>query len=132
LVRWFARRRFALSPQEYTAVTDYLFDITARVGSGEHAIYSFLAPGVFAYQPLCDIIPVLARDLTITFMYGETDWMDINAARELQSDLTSRRISVHTVPGSGHQLCIENPLEFDRIVIDSIFAERSNLVIVCV
>ena len=46
--------------------------------------------------------------MKITFLYGETDWME----RETAENLIEKSIIdgvVHSVPNSGHHLYIENP-----------------------
>ena len=50
--------------------------------SGERAVTALLQPGAFAKDPLGPHrIPALHPDLPLAFVYGATDWMDIEAAR---------------------------------------------------
>lgn len=55
---------------------DYIMNITLAKGSGEYCISHILEPGAHARMPLVDRIHALRKDLPVTFVYGDHDWMD--------------------------------------------------------
>ena len=51
-------------------------NITLAKGSGEYCINHILAPSTQARMPLADRVADLRKDLPVTFVYGDHDWMD--------------------------------------------------------
>lgn len=51
-------------------------NITLAKGSGEYCINHILAPSTQARMPLVDRIADLRKDMSVTFVYGDHDWMD--------------------------------------------------------
>lgn len=73
----YSSRRFTgLSPEETRDMHDYIMNITLAKGSGEYCISHILEPGAHARMPLVDRIHALRKDLPVTFVYGDHDWMD--------------------------------------------------------
>jgi len=77
LVGKYSSRRFpSLDPSETRDMHEYLLNITLSKGSGEYCISHILAPGAYAHMPLVERIAMLPKDMLVTFMYGDQDWMD--------------------------------------------------------
>ena len=55
---------------------DYIMNITLAKGSGEYCISHILEPGAHARLPIVDRIDQLPKDMPVTFVYGDQDWMD--------------------------------------------------------
>ena len=55
---------------------EYIMNITLAKGSGEYCINHILAPSTQARMPLVDRIADLRKDVSVTFVYGDHDWMD--------------------------------------------------------
>ena len=55
---------------------EYIMNITLAKGSGEYCINHILAPSTQARMPLVDRIGDLRKDMPVTFVYGDHDWMD--------------------------------------------------------
>lgn len=51
-------------------------NITLAKGSGEYCITHILQPSTQARMPLVNRIPHLRKDIHVTFVYGDHDWMD--------------------------------------------------------
>lgn len=103
LVSGWTSRRFSQMPEdEQQALHDYSYSLFRQRGSGEYALAYILAPGAFARSPLIRRIQGVGRQylaahsgptvdppseasaarpresgLSVVFMYGEHDWMDI-------------------------------------------------------
>ncbi|ORX91650.1 alpha/beta-hydrolase [Basidiobolus meristosporus CBS 931.73] len=115
LVGGYVYRRFAfLDKEDQDDLKDYIYHISSMSGSGEYALGTILEPGAFARKPLIDRLHELK--VPTTFLYGAVDWMDHRHALEAR-----KRMKVPTkvvvIPRAGHQLFIENPVDFDNAVI---------------
>ena len=55
---------------------EYIMNITLAKGSGEYCINHILAPSTQARMPLVDRIADIRKDMSVTFVYGDHDWMD--------------------------------------------------------
>lgn len=71
-----------------------------------------------AAKPAASISP----SVPIVFFYGGThDWMSIPAGEEVSRELSSRgivRTAVHLLPKSGHHCYLENPDDFNRLLLE--------------
>lgn len=61
---------------------EYIMNITLAKGSGEYCISHILAPSTQARMPLVDRIADLRKDMHVTFVYGDHDWMDPIGGKE--------------------------------------------------
>ena len=90
-------------------------------GSGEHCLNKVLYPGAFAKRPSEYRIPNL-KVPKVTFLYGETDWMDprggliVQRKCQAQPD-SSPEVDVYSIRKAGHLLMLENWMEFNAAVI---------------
>ncbi|XP_011270431.1 hypothetical protein CAOG_08791 [Capsaspora owczarzaki ATCC 30864] len=115
LVRFAVGRRFDLPPDERLLLQNYLYHISAATGSGELAFNTILSFGAWARKPLLDRLPGLV--MPTTFMYGLYDWMDYRPAAEAQRHM-SVKTNIITIGGGGHQMYIEDPVEFNAQLIN--------------
>ena len=77
LVGKYSSRRFpSLTPSETRDMHEYLLNLTLSKGSGEYCISHILAPGAWAHMPLVDRVAMLPKEMPVTFVYGDQDWMD--------------------------------------------------------
>mmetsp|Transcript_20258 Transcript_20258/g.41512 ORF Transcript_20258/g.41512 Transcript_20258/m.41512 type:complete len:514 (-) Transcript_20258:102-1643(-) len=112
--------------------SNYMYAHMQGEACGEHALACLLQPGAVAKEPLCDRIPFLDSSLPLTFIYGETDWMDVGAGRDTMRSTRIQRTSKPSEPSDpsppgsvgvlqlercGHQLYIENPKDFSAAVL---------------
>ncbi|KAJ1678415.1 hypothetical protein EV182_004093, partial [Spiromyces aspiralis] len=111
-----------LDQQDQADLAAYMYHITAMRGSGEYAICTLFYPGVFARRPLINRLDALK--MPVVFMYGTHDWMDYQAA-----EAARKRMHVPTklyrVPQAGHNIHLENPKEFDRIILAELAEMRA-------
>lgn len=66
----------------------------------------------------------MQESIPITFVYGRHDWMDVEAGELVKATIEAsqaneqvKQCNVHIVNDCGHQLYIENPVGFNRIVL---------------
>jgi cardiolipin-specific phospholipase len=86
-------------------------------GSGEFCISHLLAPGAYARMPIVDRISPLK--VPVTFMYGDSDWMDVEGGRAAQKVLAeagNTDVDVHVVKNAGHHLYLDNPDDSNAII----------------
>lgn len=116
-----------LPPDEARELSDYMYHITVDKGSGEYALNSILAPGAWAREPLhsrlasismptyfiCTMIVVLL--FSYVLVDGESDWMDHEHAEAAASHMRVPT-KIIRISNAGHQLYLDNPEEFNRIV----------------
>lgn len=124
LVRSYTMRRFHyLTSEESLHLRDYLYHISAfEKGSAEFAAMgTILAPFAYARKPLLPYLSGLK--VPTDFMYGDDDWMDHRHAVKAQECMYSagnKETKVHVVSGAGHHLYLDNPTEFNKLLIESI------------
>ncbi|KAJ1646600.1 hypothetical protein LPJ64_001936 [Coemansia asiatica] len=114
--------RFVWLPEEQRAsLAAYAYQISVLPGSSEYALGDILRPGAFARRPLVDRIAGIT--VPITFMYGANDWVDSTGGEEAIRELGGRvKTSLFHVPKAGHNLHLENPADFNRILISEMGA----------
>ncbi|OMJ30370.1 putative cardiolipin-specific deacylase, mitochondrial [Smittium culicis] len=109
----YASRFTNLSEQEIKLLADYMYHVSAQKGSGEYSIGVILKPFAFARMPLINRLDSIK--VPTYFIYGDRDWMDYDAGVEL-----SKKISPHSqvfkLENAGHNMHLDNPEEFNRVV----------------
>ncbi|CAL5229333.1 g12639 [Coccomyxa viridis] len=121
LIQKYARSRFregmGLTSQEVAAFEEYFYHIMAARGSGEHALRHLLAPFARAKHPLEGRLHELK--VPVSFVYGETDWMDPKAGvrvaasvRQSRGALSSTDCQVDIIPQAGHYPFLDQPMMF--------------------
>ena len=87
---------------------DLLLQAVMRPCSSEVAITMVLKFGAYAREPLINHIPLLK--MRVSFLYGDSDWMDRDAADDLfEQGGVKEGSAVVTVPDAGHNLLVDNP-----------------------
>eukprot|EP01108_Squamamoeba_japonica_P001218 TRINITY_DN1485_c0_g2_i3.p1 TRINITY_DN1485_c0_g2~~TRINITY_DN1485_c0_g2_i3.p1 ORF type:complete len:344 (-),score=119.59 TRINITY_DN1485_c0_g2_i3:27-1058(-) len=104
----------SLADVDKDALAEYTFHASVARASGERALNSILSPGAFARRPLVDRFDTLPKSLPVLFVYGSHDWMDVSAGRHVSRSAPDWHVEI--VDSAGHQLAIEQPAEFNRIV----------------
>ncbi|KAF1787304.1 Alpha/Beta hydrolase fold [Phytophthora cactorum] len=101
---------------------EYIYHNWALKPSGERAMTTHLAPGAHAVRPLVDTLLPENVKMPLTFIYGEYDWMDYRNGLGIVDRFKEkgRAADLYRVPNGGHQMFMENPDEFSRILIDSL------------
>ena len=112
--------------EEQRALTDYLYTNAALPGSGEYCLNKILKPMAYAKRPILHRIPSLQVS-EISFIYGQSDWMDPSAGLEVQRICNEEnekgikknkpKVKVFGVKNAGHLLMLENYAEFNSAVI---------------
>jgi len=102
-------------------LADYLYHVNAGPPSGERALTRVLkiaSVGIAAHSPLAPRL--LDLQVPIAFIYGQHDWMDVAAGKEVCRQLQAlNKHAVHrVVVDAGHQVFMENPKVFNEIVLD--------------
>jgi cardiolipin-specific phospholipase len=100
-------------------ISKYLHAISVLPRSGEDAFDTILQFGAWARLPLK---PRLEAGLKVetAFVYGQIDWMDPEAARQLIRAKHKHVRSVSIVPDGGHHMYLENPEAFNKVLLDEV------------
>jgi pimeloyl-ACP methyl ester carboxylesterase len=101
---------------------DYMYHNWALKPSGERAMTTHLAPGAHAVRPLVDTLLPENVKMPLTFIYGEYDWMDYRNGQGIVERFKEegRAADLYRVPNGGHQMFMENPDDFSRVLIQSL------------
>ncbi|PVU88645.1 hypothetical protein BB559_005482 [Furculomyces boomerangus] len=110
-------RLAGLNEEEKKALSDYMFHVSAQKGSSEYAMGVILKPFSFARVPLKNRIINLT--VPTSFIYGEKDWMDQSAGKEI-SDSLKVPSEYHIIPNAGHNMHLDNPEGFNKVLIEII------------
>lgn len=116
---WTTRRFSQLPPGEQETLSQYAYQIFRLRGSGEFALAYLLAPGAYARRPLMQRVKGLQGDSVlkrVTWIYGSYDWMDVDAGREAADLLMDLESEVHVVDRAGHNVHLDNPDGFNRLI----------------
>ncbi|KAI9908627.1 hypothetical protein PsorP6_004087 [Peronosclerospora sorghi] len=99
---------------------DYIYNNWALKPSGERAMTTHLIPGAHAVRPLVDRLLPENVQMPLSFIYGEYDWMDYRNGLDIveRFQKKGRAADLYFVRNGGHQMFMENPDEFSRILIN--------------
>ncbi|BEI92887.1 uncharacterized protein CcaverHIS019_0505150 [Cutaneotrichosporon cavernicola] len=118
MVGKYSSRRFASqSPDDVRDLHSYIYGTSVMRGSGEFCISHLLAPGAYARMPIVDRIAPLK--VPVTFMYGDSDWMDVEggwAAKQVLAKAGNKNVDVHVVKNAGHHLYLDNADDSNAII----------------
>jgi cardiolipin-specific phospholipase len=120
-------RRFGVLPTEVEQETlsHYAYQIFRLSGSGEYALAYLLAPGAYARRPLMERVKGLRKDSVlkrVVWIYGQYDWMDVDAGREASERLGNIKSDVFVVDHAGHNVHLDNPDGFNEVVLRELHA----------
>jgi len=113
----YVSRRFPPQVPSKDLFAEYMYWSFQGDVSAENALAAILHPGAIAKEPLCDRIPGLSPDIPLSFVYGQTDWMDRKAAFQLVDSMEGRDVNIQVLDKCGHQLYIEQPLLFTEFLL---------------
>lgn len=128
-------RRISFMPQssalrsgsvDLNDLSDYIYHNWALKASGEKTMATHLAPGAYAVRPLVDMLQPEDVKMPLTFIYGgESDWMDFRHGQKVVERFRAhgREAELYLVPFSGHQVFLDNPVDFNRAVVESLVKE---------
>ncbi|KAF1315966.1 Serine protease family s33, partial [Globisporangium splendens] len=138
LVQWIMRRRIAWTPpsniirsgeMDFDQITLYCYHNWALKKSGELALHTDLHPGASARRtPLSRLLTPATIKVPLTIMYGGgSDWMNAQYGEAVVRSLEKTHYAVfRLVPLAGHQVFMDNPVDFNRMVIEAVHEhERS-------
>lgn len=118
--RYTSRRFSALPDGEKKAIAAYTQAIFLSRGSGEYCLAHLLLPGAWARLPIATRAADLRKELPVSFIYGESDWMDVEAGRDVVRRLREWGNTgggrTFVVPHAGHNVHIDNPRALDRLL----------------
>jgi len=122
---WTTRRFSQLPEEQQTALSHYAYQIFRLRGSGEFALAYLLAPGAYARRPLIERVKKLQNDSLlrkVTWIYGSYDWMDVDAGRDASERLGDLETEVVVVDRAGHNVHLDNPEAFNRVIFKELRA----------
>ncbi|TMW55090.1 hypothetical protein Poli38472_013852 [Pythium oligandrum] len=104
-------------------LSEYIYHNWALKASSEKTMSTHLAPMAFARRPLIDTLLPERIKMPVTFVYGgHSDWMDYRQGQKVVDQLRQGGLSadLHLVPHAGHQVFVDNPKDFNNIVVKSL------------
>jgi len=106
---------------ERKAFADYTVLNSLLPGCGEFALKRILKPLYYALSPTVNRIPKL-KVPSISFIYGQNDWMNPNDASEVESICQNKgsgapSINIFLVENAGHMMFYENWQSFNAAMI---------------
>ncbi|KAF8165009.1 Alpha/Beta hydrolase protein [Crassisporium funariophilum] len=121
LIGKYSSRRFSgLSPEETRDMHDYIMNITLARGSGEYCISHILEPGAHARMPLVDRVKDLKKDIHVTFVYGDHDWMDPVGGEQSVEEMRKAGNGngrMYIVNNAGHHVYLDNTKAVNDLLI---------------
>ncbi|KDR83388.1 hypothetical protein GALMADRAFT_235493 [Galerina marginata CBS 339.88] len=121
--KYSARRFSGLTPEETRDLHDYIMNITLAKGSGEYCISHILAPGAHARLPLVNRIAALPKDMNVTFVYGDHDWMDPVGGQESLKQLKQAgnvNGRMYIIDNAGHHVYLDNKDAVNDLLINEL------------
>jgi len=126
-VHRYIENRFPHLPEaEQYAMAEYFYTTAVEASpSGEFALNALLAPGALARNPLHGRLDNVQT--RVSFAYGEKDWMDPTAGKAALDSIKNplARGDFAILPGTGHFLFLDDPLEFNREAVRILTARAS-------
>jgi abhydrolase domain-containing protein 5 len=137
IVLGYTQRRFItgdhLTEEEVAAFSDYMYGITSAKGSGEYALRHILMPFAFARSPL--EIRMAELTVPVSFIYGESDWMDRQAGHRAIDSIKARRPTLNDgdcklveIRNAGHYCQIEQKNVFFKEMLGCLGLDSSAMV----
>ena len=125
LVEKFARQRFSwlVDKPEFELFWEYIHLTMVDRGSTEFLLHKMFHPVIVARKPLD--IRLLNFNKKMLFLYGREDWMPVQAALFIKEK--NSLVEVEILPDCGHQLFLENPPEFNRVVNKWLDSEKIDI-----
>ncbi|KAJ0412412.1 hypothetical protein ATCC90586_005432 [Pythium insidiosum] len=132
LVQWILKKRIAWTPEtniirsgdmDFEHITMYCYHNWALKPSGEIALYTHLHPGAAAQRrPLNEVLAPAKLRVPVSFLYGGGgDWMPSEHGEALVRQLqNSHYATLRLVPSAGHQVFMDNPSDFNQMLIDAV------------
>jgi abhydrolase domain-containing protein 5 len=132
LMQWILKRRIQWVPEtniirsgdmDFDDISLYSYHNWALKSSGDRALYTHLHPGALAQRrPLEDIFKPHRTSVPLTFLFGGGgDWMPSERAQAIVRSVEKTQYAVfRLVPIAGHQVFMDNPSDFNQMVIDAI------------
>ena len=115
-------KSFEADPKEREALVEMLVQVNSRPQSSEASLTILFEAGAWAKLPIQEKLPEL--QVPICFMYGDSDWASQAAAAEIHKKLHPGSVVVK-VPGSGHALMYNNPLDTARNLVAFAYGAQS-------
>lgn len=109
-----ARFTEGIAEVEKELMVEYFLRVSKAKGEGEKALGGLLKPGVWAKVPLEGRIEALEG--TVSFVYGERDWMDWRVGKRIVERM-GERAWLDRVSGADHNVFVDNPKEFAGIFV---------------
>ncbi|TMW66519.1 hypothetical protein Poli38472_004284 [Pythium oligandrum] len=111
---------------DFELLVTYTYHNWTLRASGDRAIHSHLHPVAYARgTPLVQVLTPAFVRFPVLFFYGDdNDWMNHTLGEDIFQRLTSNGLysALYRIPDAGHQVFIDNPMEFNQIVLGAIKA----------
>ncbi|KAJ2746156.1 hypothetical protein GGI20_001579 [Coemansia sp. BCRC 34301] len=126
LVNWYIGRFSLLTDVQRAAMAAYAYQHALLAESSASSLGDFLRPGGFGRRPLINRIPEVTMP-TVLF-YGSHDWVGSAGGEEIVQRIGGRVATrIHYVPNASHNFHIDNPVAFNRFMVDEMTRIDDNI-----
>ncbi|KAJ2908426.1 hypothetical protein GGI21_002898 [Coemansia aciculifera] len=116
LVNWYIGRFSVLNDEQRAAMAAYAHQHALLAESSASSLGDFLRPGGFGRMPL--INRVASVTMPTVLFYGSHDWVGSEGGEEIVRRIGGRVATrIHYVANASHNFHIDNPAEFNRLLI---------------
>ncbi|CAI2370287.1 unnamed protein product [Moneuplotes crassus] len=107
------KRMGKLPKEEFEAIYHHLYQVTLKPASAESAIHVLFTRNFIPQHPLIEAIDApdgfKARGIDTCFIYGDSDWLDMNMnGPKVSAVLAEEGHNVHVLEDSNHHLFFDN------------------------
>ncbi|KRX23104.1 Abhydrolase domain-containing protein 4 [Trichinella nelsoni] len=96
---------------------NYLYLINMPEPTGESAFRSISVPFGWAKRPMVKRLPLMSRNIPITFIHGSRSWVDQKPGITIQKLLSNKTsVRVEIVRAAGHHVYADQPCAFNELV----------------
>ncbi|KRY90748.1 Abhydrolase domain-containing protein 4 [Trichinella pseudospiralis] len=95
----------------------YLYLINMPEPTGESAFRAISVPFGWAKRPMVKRLPLMSRNIPITFIHGSRSWVDQKPGITIQKLLSNKTsVRVEIVRAAGHHVYADQPCAFNELV----------------
>ena len=127
--RYVERRQKVDNGEQSSAVRDYMYQIFMRKGTTEYALMLCFELGFYCkVTPLGNPTRLPSLEVPITFIYGDDDWVyhvEQNAGKYVIDSHPDPNSKYYIVPHAGHNLHMDNPIEFAHVIINDLIPDAN-------
>jgi abhydrolase domain-containing protein 4 len=96
-------------------VASYIYHVNAQApATGEMAFTKIMTGLGYAADPLIDRLPLLDRNIPVSFIYGADSWMKPLAGVALKESMPLHNVDFVVIPDAGHHVYVDQWHQFNQ------------------